>query len=88
VHALRNSLLSFITLVGLSLPFLLTGAVLVETVFAWPGMGKLAADAVFRRDYPVVMAATIGASVLVVLGNLLADVLYHVADPRIRTSGS
>ena len=88
VHALRNSLLSFITLVGLSFPFLLTGAVLVETVFAWPGMGKLAADAVFRRDYPVVMAATISASVLVVLGNLLADMLYHVADPRIRASDS
>lgn len=87
VHALRNALLSFITLFGLSLPFLLTGAVLVETVFAWPGMGRLAADAVFRRDYPVVMAATIGASVLVVLGNLLADLLYHVADPRIRASG-
>jgi peptide/nickel transport system permease protein len=87
VHALRNALLSFITLAGLSLPFLLTGAVLVETVFAWPGMGRLAADAVFRRDYPVVMAVTIGASVMVVLGNLLADVLYHVADPRIRVSG-
>jgi peptide/nickel transport system permease protein len=87
-HVLRNALLSFITLFGLSLPFLLTGAVLVETVFAWPGMGRLAADAVFRRDYPVVLAVTIGASVMVVLGNLLADVLYHVADPRIRVPGA
>ena len=54
------------------------------SVFAWPGMGKLAADAIFRRDYPIVLAAAIAASVMVVLGNLLADVLYAVADPRIR----
>ena len=84
VHALRNALLPFITLFGLSFPFLLTGAVLVETVFAWPGMGKLAADAIFARDYPVVMATAMAASVMVVLGNLLADVLYAAADPRIR----
>jgi len=76
-----------VTLFGLSLPFLLTGAVLVESVFAWPGMGKLAADAIFRRDYPVVLAASVGASVLVVLGNLAADLLYAVADPRIRARG-
>jgi peptide/nickel transport system permease protein len=84
VHTLRNAVLPLVTLFGLSLPFLLTGAVLVETVFAWPGMGRLAAEAIFRRDYPVVMAAAICASVLVVLGNLVADVLYAVADPRIR----
>jgi peptide/nickel transport system permease protein len=84
VHALRNALLPLVTLLGLSLPFLLTGAVLVETVFAWPGMGRLAAEAIFRRDYPVVMAAAMCASALVVLGNLVADVLYAVADPRIR----
>jgi peptide/nickel transport system permease protein len=84
VHTLRNALLPLITLLGLSLPFLLTGAVLVETVFAWPGMGKLAADAVFRRDYPVVLATAVSASTMVVLGSLLADVLYAVADPRIR----
>ena len=86
-HALRNALLPTVTLFGLSLPFLLTGAVLVESVFAWPGMGKLAADAIFRRDYPVVLAAAVGASVLVVLGNLAADLLYAVADPRIRARG-
>jgi peptide/nickel transport system permease protein len=84
VHALRNAMLPLVTIFGLSFPFLLTGAVLVETVFAWPGMGKLAADAIFRRDYPVVMAASICACVLVVLGSLLADVLYALADPRIR----
>jgi len=84
VHTLRNALLPLVTLLGLSLPFLLTGAVLVETVFAWPGMGKLAADAIFRRDYPVVLATAITASTLVVLGSLVADVLYALADPRIR----
>ncbi len=84
VHALRNALLTFITLFGLSLPFLLTGAVLVETVFAWPGMGRLAAEAVFRRDYPVIMAVVIAASVMVVLGSAVTDLLYAAADPRIR----
>ncbi len=88
VHALRNALLPFITLGGLALPFLLTGAVLVETVFAWPGMGRLAVTAIFQRDYPVVIAAAAAASVLVVLGSLAADVLYAVADPRIRAPGA
>jgi len=83
-HALRNALLPFVTLFGLAFPFLLTGAVLVETVFAWPGMGRLAAEAIFRRDYPVVTAAAMLASGMVVLGSLLADLLYAAADPRIR----
>jgi len=83
-HQLRNALLSFITRFGLAFPFLLTGAVLIETIFAWPGMGRLATDAILRRDYPVVTAATLLASTLVVFGNLLADVLLGVADPRIR----
>jgi peptide/nickel transport system permease protein len=84
VHALRNALLPLITLFGLTFPFLLTGAVLVETVFAWPGMGRLAVTAILQRDYPIVTAAALVASVMVVLGNLLADALYGVADPRIR----
>jgi peptide/nickel transport system permease protein len=84
VHALRNALLPLITLFGLSFPFLLTGAVLVETVYAWPGMGRLAVTAILQRDYPIVTAAALVASVMVVLGNLLADALYGVADPRIR----
>jgi peptide/nickel transport system permease protein len=88
VHALRNALLPFITLFGLSFPFLLTGAVLVETVFAWPGMGRLAVTAILQRDYPIVSAAALVASVMVVLGNLLADVLYGVVDPRIRVRGA
>jgi len=83
-HALRSALLPSITLLGLALPFLLTGSVVVETVFAWPGMGKLAADAIASRDYPVVLAATLVAAMLVVSGSLLADLLYAAADPRIR----
>jgi peptide/nickel transport system permease protein len=84
VHALRNALLPLITLFGLTFPYLLTGAVLVETVFAWPGMGRLAVTAILQRDYPIVTAAALVASVMVVIGNLLADALYGVADPRIR----
>lgn len=83
-HGLRNALLPTITLMGLALPFLLTGSVVIETVFAWPGMGKLAADAVLSRDYPVVLATTLAATALVAAGSLIADVLYAVADPRVR----
>jgi peptide/nickel transport system permease protein len=83
-HALRNSLIPVITMLGLYLPFLFSGAVFVEVIFAWPGMGRVIFDAIFQRDYPVVMATSFIFAVLVVLGNLLADVLYAVADPRIR----
>jgi peptide/nickel transport system permease protein len=88
VHALRNALLPFITLFGLAFPFLLTGAVLVEEVFSWPGMGWLAVNAILQRDYPVVTAAALVASGMAVLGNLLADMLYAGADPRIRVPGA
>lgn len=83
-HALRDALLPVITLLGLALPFLLTGAVLIETVFAWPGLGKLATDAIAARDYPLVLAATLLASVAVVIGSLVADVLTAIVDPRVR----
>lgn len=83
-HALRNALLPIITLFGLAFPFLLTGAVLTESIFSWPGMGRLAADAIFQRDYPVVTATALVSGVMVVLGTLLADLLYAAADPRIR----
>jgi peptide/nickel transport system permease protein len=83
-HALRNALIPIITLLGLYLPFLLSGAVLVETIFAWPGMGRLIVDAIFQRDYPLVMATSFVIAAIVVLGNLIADVLYAVVDPRIR----
>jgi peptide/nickel transport system permease protein len=83
-HALRNALLPVITLVGLFLPALLTGAYFVETIFTIPGMGYLALNAVFERDYPVIMGTTMLSAVFVALGNLLADVAYAVVDPRIR----
>ena len=86
-HAVRNALLPAVTLVGLNLPFLLGGAVVTETVFAWPGMGRLAVDAIFARDYPVIMGATALSAVMVVLGNLLADLAYARVDPRIRPRG-
>lgn len=85
-HALRNALLPSITLFGLAFPLLLSGAVLVETVFAWPGLGKFAVDAIGRRDYAVVTGTAIIAAGMVVAGNVLADVLYRLADPRVRSS--
>lgn len=84
-HALRNALTPTITLAGLAFPALLSGSVLVESVFGWPGMGRLAAEAIGRRDYPIVTAAAILAAALVVIGNLLADLGARVADPRLRT---
>ena len=83
-HALRNALIPIITLLGLYLPFLLSGAVLVETIFAWPGMGSTVMSAIFERDYPLVMATSFVIAAIVVLGNLLSDLLYAVVDPRIR----
>jgi peptide/nickel transport system permease protein len=85
-HALRNALIPIVTLFGLYLPFLLSGAVLVETIFAWPGMGRLIVDAILQRDYPLVLATSFVISAMVVFGNLLSDVLYAVVDPRIRNS--
>jgi peptide/nickel transport system permease protein len=84
-HALRNALIPIITLLGLYLPFLLSGAVLIETIFAWPGMGRLIVESIFKRDYPLVMATSFVIAAIVVLGNLLSDLLYAVVDPRIRT---
>jgi peptide/nickel transport system permease protein len=83
-HALRNALLPMITLVGLAFPALLGGAVFVEKVFSWPGMGSLAINAIQVRDYPLVMAIVQVGALMVVLGNLIADVMYAWADPRIR----
>jgi peptide/nickel transport system permease protein len=83
-HALRNGLNPLITQVGLAVPRLLGGAVVVEFVFQWPGMGRLALEAILHRDYPVLMGLNLMIAVLVILGSLAADVLYSVADPRIR----
>ncbi len=82
-HALRNAMIPILTIYGLALPFLLGGAVLIEKVFAWPGMGLLAVEAVGGRDYPVILATSMIAAVLVILGNLLADVTYALVDPRV-----
>lgn len=83
-HALRNSLLPVITLLGLYLPLLFSGSVFVEVIFSWPGMGRVIVDAIFQRDYPVVMATSFIFAAMVVIGNLVADLLYALADPRIR----
>jgi peptide/nickel transport system permease protein len=85
-HALRNALLPVITILGLSVPGLIGGSVIFETIFAIPGMGQLFYGAVMARDYPVVMGILLIGAVLTLIGNLLADVSYAVADPRIRVS--
>ena len=82
-HVLRNALIPFISVVGIDVPLYLTGAVFVETVFSWPGMGRLFYDALTQRDYPVLMGILMLGAVLIVLGNLIADILYGVLDPRI-----
>jgi peptide/nickel transport system permease protein len=83
-HALGNALLPIITLIGLSLPRLVGGSILVEIVFAWPGMGRLIIDSIQQQDTPVIIGCFLLFGVVVAIGNLLADVLYAVADPRIR----
>jgi peptide/nickel transport system permease protein len=83
-HALRNALLPLVTVIALSLPRLLGGTVIVEAVFAWPGMGTLAITAVRGRDYPVIMAINLISAVLILLSSLLADVIYAIVDPRIK----
>jgi peptide/nickel transport system permease protein len=81
---LRNALIPIITLLGLSVPQVLSSSIVVETVFAWPGMGRLLVESAFQRNYTVLMAEIVLVSVLVILGNLLADLAYAAADPRIR----
>jgi peptide/nickel transport system permease protein len=85
-HAWRNALFPVLTLFGLWLPVLVTGSVFVESVFAWPGLGSLAASAVGNRDYPLLMGASILVAVVVVVANLLADLAYAALDPRVRLS--
>lgn len=84
VHALRNALLPVINLVGLALPVLISGALVTEVVFAWPGMGRLTYEAIRAQDFAVVLASTILASLMVILGNLFADLAMAAVDPRIR----
>ncbi|MEN1679535.1 MAG: ABC transporter permease [Planctomycetota bacterium] len=82
-HAFRNTLIPFVTLIGLTLPGLLSGSVVLETVFNWPGMGLLLLEGINVRDYPVIMGVTLVFSVLTLAGQLLADLLYAVVDPRV-----
>jgi peptide/nickel transport system permease protein len=83
-HALRNALIPMVSLLGLYLPILFGGALVIEVVFSWPGMGRTMYDAVLARDYPLVMATSFLFGLLVVAGNLLADILYAFVDPRVR----
>lgn len=83
-HAMRNALIPVVTLLGLYIPFLMSGAVLIETIFAWPGMGRTIVTAIFQRDYPVVLASAFVIAIMVIIGNLIADILYSVVDPRVR----
>lgn len=83
-HAFRNALLTLVTLVGLSIPSLFGGSILIEAIFSWPGMGLLSLEAVGRRDYTMVQATTLLFAVLTMAGNLIADLLYGLIDPRVR----
>lgn len=83
-HALKNALIPVVTVIGLLLPATVSGAPVTESVFAWPGMGRLAVDAAFQRDYPVIMGVTLFVSAMVVLTNLVVDITYAYLDPRIR----
>jgi peptide/nickel transport system permease protein len=83
-HGFRNTLIPFVTLLGLTLPFLISGSVILEVIFTWPGLGRLFFNSVLQRDYPVVMALSTATAFLVLLGTLAADMLYGVVDPRVR----
>lgn len=85
-HALRNALIPLVTVIALQLPALLGGTVIIEAVFAWPGMGTLAITAIRGRDYPVIMAINLISAVTILLSNLLADLIYAAIDPRIKYS--
>jgi peptide/nickel transport system permease protein len=83
-HALRNALLPFVTMFGLILPGLIGGSVIIESIFAWPGMGRMAYEAILARDYPVILTLNFVSAVLVLVGTFISDLLYLVVDPRIR----
>ncbi len=85
-HALRNALLPVVTMIGLNIPYVLAGSVLLETVFAIPGMGRLAVTAALARDYPLIMATNMIAATIVIGSNLLTDIMYAVIDPRVKLS--
>ncbi len=84
VHALRNALIPVVTVIGLIVGQLLSGAILTETIFSWPGIGKWVIEAIRARDYPVVQSAVLIIATIIILVNLLVDLLYGVVNPRIR----
>ncbi|MEW6218677.1 MAG: ABC transporter permease [Thermodesulfobacteriota bacterium] len=83
-HALRNALLPFVTMFGLLIPGLLGGSVIIESIFSWPGLGRMAYEAILARDYPVILTVNFISAVLVLFGTLVSDILYSLVDPRIR----
>ncbi|MBN2009101.1 ABC transporter permease [candidate division KSB1 bacterium] len=83
-YVLKNALMPQVTLIGLYLPFLFGGAVVIEHIFAWPGVGRITVNAIFSHDFPLILASNFIATVTVVVGNLISDMLYAVVDPRIR----
>lgn len=83
-HALRNALLPFVTMFGLVLPGLIGGSVIIESIFSWPGMGRMAYEAILARDYPVILTVNFISAILVLAGTFLSDLLYMIVDPRIR----
>ena len=83
-HALRNALLPFVTMFGLILPGLIGGSVIIESIFSWPGIGRMAYEAILARDYPVILTINFVSAVLVLIGTFISDILYMVVDPRIR----
>jgi len=83
-YVLKNAILPVITILGMSLPSLVSGAFITESIFGWPGMGQLGMTAIFSYDYPLIMAITMFSSLVLILGNLLSDILYSVVDPRIK----
>jgi peptide/nickel transport system permease protein len=85
-HGLRNAMLPLVTLLGIAIPDLFGGALIIEQIFTWPGMGQLAFNAALNKDYTLVMGIVVFVSVLVIIGNLIADVVYGLLDPRIRVS--
>lgn len=83
-HATRNAILPVVTLFGLSIPFIFSGSIITEIVFAWPGMGRVMLTAIFARDYPVAIAVVGIIYIMVTMGNLIADIMYAAVDPRVR----
>ena len=83
-HAFRNALIPLITLLGLTIPYLISGSIIVEDIFQWDGIGRLYFTSILSRDYPTVLGLTVATAVITLISGLLADVLYAFADPRIR----